>query len=77
MVQIRKLIRRTTGIDLAWLSMFPGEAEKLLPPLSFMNPPGKSQEIVVDGFKLSVVEIKPRRLQCKLGIGRCVHSESA
>jgi len=47
-------------MDLAWISMFPGEAERLLPPLTFMNAPGKekSQVIEVDGFKLSVVEIQ-------------------
>jgi peptidyl-tRNA hydrolase len=44
-------------MDLAWLSMFPGEAERLLPPLTFMNAPGKSQVIEVDDFKLTVVEI--------------------
>jgi hypothetical protein len=58
MVQIRRLIRRTTGMDLAWISMFHDEAERLLPPLTFMNPPEKFQEIEVDGFKLSVVEIQ-------------------
>jgi hypothetical protein len=58
MVQIRRLIRRTTGMDLAWISMFPGEAERLLPPLTFMNPPEKSQVIEVDGFKLTVVEVQ-------------------
>jgi hypothetical protein len=58
MVQIRRLIRRTTGMDLSWISMFPGEAERLLPPLTFMNPPEKSQVIEVDGFKLTVVEIQ-------------------
>jgi hypothetical protein len=58
MVQIRRLIRRTTGMDLSWISMFPGEAERLLPPLTFMNAPEKSQVIEVDGFKLTVVEIQ-------------------
>jgi hypothetical protein len=60
MVQIRRLIRPTTGMDLSWISMFPGEAERLLPPLTFMNPPApeKSQVIDVDGFKLTVVEIQ-------------------
>ena len=58
MVQIRRLIRRPTGMDLSWISMFPGEAERLLPPLTFMNPPEKSQVIEVDGFKLTVVEIQ-------------------
>jgi hypothetical protein len=45
-------------MDLSWISMFPSEAERLLPPLTFMNPPEKSQVIEVDGFKLSVVEIQ-------------------
>ena len=58
MVQIRRLIRPTTGMDLSWLSMFPGEAERLLPPLTFMNAPEKIQVIEVDGFKLTVVEIQ-------------------
>jgi hypothetical protein len=58
MVQIRRLIRPTTGMDLAWISMFPGEAERLLPPLTFMNPPKKCKVIEVDGFKLTVVEIE-------------------
>ena len=58
MVQIRRLIRPTTGMDLSWLSMFPGEAERLLPPLTFMNVPEKSQVIEVDGFKLTVVAIQ-------------------
>ena len=58
MAQIRRLIRPTTGMDLAWLSMFPGEAERLLPPLTFMKAPKKTQVIEVDGFKLTVVEIQ-------------------
>jgi hypothetical protein len=35
------------GMDLSWSSMFPGEAERLLPPLTFMNPPQKIQEIEI------------------------------
>jgi hypothetical protein len=35
------------GMDLSWISMFPGEAERLLPPLTFMNPPQKIQEIEI------------------------------
>jgi hypothetical protein len=58
MVQVRRLIRLTTGMDLSWISMFPGEAERLLSPLTFMNPPEKTQVIEVDGFKLTVVEIQ-------------------
>ena len=58
MVQIKRLIRPTTGMDLAWISMFPGENERLLPPLTFMNAPEKVQVMDVDDFKLTVVEIQ-------------------
>jgi hypothetical protein len=42
--------------------MFPGESERLLAPLTFMNKPEKTQEIEVHGVndqkvKLTVVEI--------------------
>jgi hypothetical protein len=46
------------GMDLQWISMFPGESERLLAPLTFMNRPGKTQEIEVNGITLTVVEIQ-------------------
>ena len=46
------------GADLRWLSMFPGEAETLYPPLTFMQPTGRKQTVKVDGFELEVVEVK-------------------
>ena len=50
------------GMDLKWISMFPGESERLLGPLNFMNKPKKFQEIEINGVndqkvKLTVVEI--------------------
>ncbi len=30
------------GMDLSWISMFPGESERLLSPLTFMEPPPKN-----------------------------------
>ncbi len=52
------------GMDLSWISMFPGESERLLPPLTFMNKPKRFQEIWVHDcvhdqkVKLTVVEIE-------------------
>jgi hypothetical protein len=51
------------GMDLQWISMFPGESERLLAPLTFMNKPKRFQEIEVNGandqkVKLTVVEIE-------------------
>jgi hypothetical protein len=36
------------GMDLSWISMFPGESERLLPPLTFMSPPQKMQDIEIE-----------------------------
>ena len=47
------------GAELTWLSMFPGEAETLYPPLTFLQPTGAEQVIEYDGIKLSVVEVEP------------------
>jgi ankyrin repeat protein len=51
------------GMDLQWISMFPGESERLLAPLTFMNKPKRFQEIEINGVndqkvKLTVVEIE-------------------
>ncbi len=50
-------------MDLQWISMFPGESERLLTPLTFMNKPKRFQAIEVNGanyqkVKLTVVEIE-------------------
>lgn len=53
------------GADLQWLSAFPGEAEVLYPPLTYLKPTGRTQEIVVQkdatGAELCfrVVEVMP------------------
>ena len=46
------------GADLQWLSMFPGEAETLYPPLTYLQPTGRRQVVKVDAFELTVVEVK-------------------
>ena len=50
------------GADLTFLSMFPGEAETLFPPLTFVQPTGKTEDIQIktsDGntFTLTIVEV--------------------
>ena len=46
------------GADLRWLSMFPGEAETLYPPLTYLQPTGRRQVVKVDAVELTVVEVK-------------------
>jgi len=46
------------GVDLKWLSVFPGEAEVLFAPLTYMQPTGRSQKVEVGGHTFTIVEVK-------------------
>ena len=52
-----------TGADLKWLSAFPEESEVLFPPLTYLKPTGKTDNIVVErnGERVffHVVEVTP------------------
>jgi len=45
------------GAELTWLSVFPGEAETLFPPLTFLQPTGNRQMMEHKGIKLIIVEV--------------------
>jgi hypothetical protein len=47
------------GADLQWISAFPTEEEFLYPPLTYLQPTGKSKEIKVDEYSFMIVEVKP------------------
>jgi hypothetical protein len=47
------------GADLQWLSAFPAEAEVLYPPLCYLQPTGREQEVKVANNKFTVVEVRP------------------
>jgi hypothetical protein len=47
------------GADLQWVSAFPAEAEILYPPLTYLQPTGRTQVIQVDECRLTVVEVYP------------------
>ena len=47
-----------TGADLAWISLFPNESEVLYPPLTYMQPTGKTEVIELDGHHLTFVEVR-------------------
>ena len=44
-------------VELTFLSLFPGEAEFLCPPLTMMKPTGREQIIEYDGIKLTIIEV--------------------
>jgi hypothetical protein len=49
------------GSDLQWVSAFPGEAELLFKPLTFLQPTGRTQVVgsPEQGMRFTVVEIEP------------------
>ena len=53
-----------TGAGVQWLSAFPGEEEILYPPLAYLKPTGRTEDLLVerqDGQNVlySVVEVEP------------------
>ena len=54
----------TMGADVRWLSAFPDEEEIVYPPLTYLKPTGRQQEVEVerDGqlFTFTVIEINPQ-----------------
>jgi hypothetical protein len=47
------------GADLQWVSAFPSEAEILFPPLTYLQPTGRTQVIEVNLCRVTVVEVIP------------------
>jgi len=56
-IQTRNKLQR--GVDLEWISAFPNEAETLFPPLTYLQPTGRTQEIEIDGMHFTIVEVNP------------------
>ena len=48
------------GAGLNWLSAFPGEDERLFPPLTYLKPTGRKQKEVVEGISFTIVEVAPQ-----------------
>ena len=46
------------GAGLEWISLFPNESEVLYPPLTYMQPTGKTQVVEIDGFHFTIVEVR-------------------
>jgi hypothetical protein len=47
------------GAELQWLSAFPTEEEILYPPLTYLQPTGRTQVIEVGKCKMTIVEVTP------------------
>ncbi len=46
------------GCDLQWLSLFPGESETLYPPLTYIQPTGRTQMLEHNGCQVTVAEVR-------------------
>ena len=48
------------GVDLSWCSAFPAEAEFVFPPLTYLEPTGRQEQVDLAGGKtLTVFEVVP------------------
>ncbi len=48
------------GADVQWLSAFPGEAEVLFPPLTYLQPTGRVQVLnKIPPYTFTIVEVRP------------------
>ena len=61
LLKVRTVSFIDRGADLAWLSAFPAEAEVLFPPLTFLQPTGRTLKVEREGWKVVVVEVEPRQ----------------
>jgi hypothetical protein len=47
------------GADLQWLSAFPAEEEILYPPLTYLQPTGRTQIIQLEKYRFTILEVSP------------------
>jgi len=47
------------GPDISFLSAFPAEAEFLFPPLTYLQPTGRTHTVEIDGATFDVIDVKP------------------
>lgn len=47
------------GPDISFLSAFPAESEFLFPPLTYLQPTGRTHDVQVDGTTFEVIDVKP------------------
>jgi hypothetical protein len=59
LLKIRTSSFMERGADLSFLSAFPGEAEMLYPPLTYLRPTGKRSDLEIGPCRFSVVEVVP------------------
>ena len=47
------------GADLQWVSCFPAEAEVVFPPLTYLQPTGRTQTVTLQDKTFKIVEVRP------------------
>ena len=48
------------GADISYLSAFPGEAEVLFPPLTYLKPSGRTEEVDTGDASFTIIDVVPR-----------------
>jgi hypothetical protein len=48
------------GADISYLSAFPGEAEVLFPPLTYLKPTGRTEDVATGDASFTIIDVVPR-----------------
>eukprot|EP00316_Scyphosphaera_apsteinii_P011183 CAMPEP_0119325524 /NCGR_PEP_ID=MMETSP1333-20130426/66031_1 /TAXON_ID=418940 /ORGANISM="Scyphosphaera apsteinii, Strain RCC1455" /LENGTH=731 /DNA_ID=CAMNT_0007333537 /DNA_START=105 /DNA_END=2301 /DNA_ORIENTATION=+ len=48
------------GADLSYLSCFPNEQEVCYPPLTYLSPTGRQEDVMHEGITWTIIEVEPR-----------------
>ena len=48
------------GADISYLSAFPGEAEVLFPPLTYLKPSGRTEDVDTGDASFTIIDVVPR-----------------
>lgn len=56
-IKVRNFLQH--GAELQWLSAFPSEAEVCYPPLTYLQPTGRTQMVTVKRKRITVCEVIP------------------
>lgn len=59
LIKLRTDTFMARGASIAWLSAFPAESETLYPPLTFLKPTGKVEDVQAGKRVFTVIEVKP------------------
>jgi hypothetical protein len=59
LIKLRTDTFMVRGASIGWLSAFPAESETLYPPLTYLKPTGRAEDVEAGSRLFTVIEVKP------------------